>query len=73
MSSNSSLPPSPPPPETWLIQSYSLCILAYVLCAIYAVVYAKVHAARIKESIGEGTDGFITARKSQVLPDTPHR
>jgi hypothetical protein len=56
---------SDPPAETWLIQSYALCILAYVLCAVYAVIFAKLSASTIKEKIGETTDGFITARKSQ--------
>jgi hypothetical protein len=65
--SSSTVELSGPPDQTWMIQSYALCILAYVLCAVYALVFAKLSAAQIKETIGETTDGFITARKSQVL------
>ena len=67
MSENATALPilSDPPAQTWLIQSYALCILAYLLCAIYAVLFAKLASSTIKEKIGETTDGFITARKSQ--------
>ena len=64
--SSSALELSGPPDQTWMIQSYALCILAYVLCATYAIVFAKLSASQIKQTIGETTDGFITARKSQV-------